>query len=112
MKNATNRIIEQIPVVKDHLEEKNMNLIPLDDQTKIFLELAQFFENPKEKHFSLERLYQQLDNDWLELALESIHVFFTKDTYLIQKPTHSLITDQEEYLNQSRFVKFLKKVLA
>lgn len=30
MKNATNRIIEQLPVVKDHLEEKNMNLIPLE----------------------------------------------------------------------------------
>ncbi|OZU89091.1 hypothetical protein CIL03_08745 [Virgibacillus indicus] len=54
-------------------------------------------------------IYKTLDNDWLEFSLEVIVVFFSKDTYLIQKPTTSLITDKEQYLNQSQFAVYLSE---
>jgi hypothetical protein len=38
-----------------------------------------------------------------------IHLFFLKDTYLIQEPTHSIITEGDYYLNQIRFAAFLSE---
>jgi hypothetical protein len=55
-------------------------------------------------------LYQHLDNDWLELALELITQFFREDTYLIQQPTLSIIgKNNNEYFNQKHFADFLSE---
>lgn len=103
MKNATKRIIEEIPVIEKYLKGDLPD--QMDEHSKVFLNLALFFEQPNHNSFSMERLFE-LRDEWLELALETVHVFFAKDTYLINNPTHSFIKD-EDFLNQSRFVEFL-----
>ena len=73
----------------------------------IFLQLACFFEHPEEMNFDLSSLYKELDNDWLEWALELITQFFREDTFLIQKPSYVLIKDGADYLNQSQLAHYL-----
>lgn len=112
-KIATDKIIEKFPLVEKELiardEESSTEHTSseLTEVEQVFLDLALFFENPKEENFNLACLYKHLDNDWLEFALEAIHTFFHKDTFLIQDPTHSIITDGDFYLNQARFAEFL-----
>jgi hypothetical protein len=55
-------------------------------------------------------LYHHLDNEWLEFALELMSQFFREDTYLIQKPTHSILREkQDDYFNQKQFADFLSE---
>ena len=76
---------------------------------QVFLKWLVFFESPNTENFNLESLYEYLYNDSLELALEVIYLFFNKDTFLIKDPTHSIITDGDYYLNQTRFAEFLSE---
>ena len=71
------------------------------------MKLALFFEYPGEAHFDLAFLYKDLDNDWLEWALELITQFFQKDTFLIQNPSFAMIKDGSDYLNLTQFAQFL-----
>ncbi|WP_338473320.1 hypothetical protein R4Z10_21485 (plasmid) [Niallia sp. XMNu-256] len=113
MKNTTKRIIEKFP----SLEEKVLEMtgsrlvvgedISLDSVECTFLKLALFFENPENAHFDLASLYKDLDNDWLEWALELITHFFQKDTFLIQNPSFVIIKDGSDYLNLTQFAQFL-----
>lgn len=115
MKTATKSITEKLPVLEKYLNSNESTLLSdqvLSDLTEVeqvFLRLAWFFENPEKENFNLESIYKKLDNDWLEFSLEMIHLFFLKDTYLIQEPTHSIITEGDYYLNQSRFAAFLSE---
>jgi hypothetical protein len=52
-------------------------------------------------------LYQHLDGDWLEFALELITRYFREETYLIQKPSYSLIKDGSDFLNLTEFARYL-----
>lgn len=102
MKQTTTKIIQHFPALKHHLNvthtsiEGTMIVDPSDMNTieKTFLELALFFENPTTQGFDIKKLYDNLDNEWLELALELIHLFFAKDTYLINKKNHSYTTQE------------------
>lgn len=115
MKTATKQIVEALPVIEKYLQSSENTLLTeqalseLNEVEQVFLRLAWFFENPKEENFNLESFYKRLDNEWLELALEVVYVFFRQDTFLIQKPTHSIITDGDYYFNQTRFAKFLSE---
>ncbi|OOE14034.1 hypothetical protein [Fictibacillus arsenicus] len=111
MKHTTKKILEVFPDLEQHLlGKKNMNeevLSAMDPVKRTFLQLGSFFENPKQEHFDLALLYQHLDGDWLELALELITRYFREETYLIQKPSYSLIKDGSDYLNQTEFARYL-----
>ncbi|MBP2080127.1 hypothetical protein [Oceanobacillus polygoni] len=115
MKQATVKITEQFPILEQALHANQSTLLTeetlskLSDVEQVFLRLAWFFENPGSENFNLESLYKFLDNEWLEFALEVIHIFFYKDTYLIRNPQHSLVTDGNYYMNQSRFAEFLQE---
>src|SRR3954451_19114055 len=97
MKKATQRIIEKFPMLEDkmvareNIELAADSLKSLDPVQRIFLKLACFFENPDHESFNLNTLYQHLEDDWLEWALELITLYFREDTYLIQKPSFSLV---------------------
>jgi len=109
-KIATDKIIEKFPALEKELYEvEGESTSELSDVEQVFLDLALFFENPKEANFNLASLYKHLDNDWLEFALKTIHTFFHKDTFLIQDPTHSIITEGDYYMNQTRFAEFLNE---
>jgi hypothetical protein len=115
MKIATEMIIDEFPMLESELNAyenvllSNQALEILSEVEQVFLRLAWFFENPDKESFNLDSLYSQLDNDWLEFALEVIYTFFQKDTYLIQNPTSTIITGDDHYLNQSSFANFLKE---
>ena len=115
MKRTTRRIVEKLPNLKDKIVanestsmvEEALQSLSLVDQT--FLKLAWFFENPEKANFHLTSLYQNLDDDWLEWALELITLYFKEDTYLIQKPSISIIRDGSDYLSQSHFADYLNE---
>jgi hypothetical protein len=115
MKKTTGRIVESFPDLKDKLNAyENILLIEeamkgLDDIRATFLKLAWFFENPEHENFNIGYLYRYLDNDWLEFALELITEYFREDTYLIQKPSYSLIKDGSDYLSLSQFADYLSE---
>jgi protein involved in sex pheromone biosynthesis len=114
MKNTTKRIVEKFPNLEEKVLEMNgSGLVIVDDIQSLdsvectFLKLALFFEDPKNAYFDLAFLYKELDNDWLEWALELITQFFQEDTYLIQKPSFMIIKDGSDYLNLTQFAQYL-----
>ncbi|MBZ5751343.1 hypothetical protein [Metabacillus rhizolycopersici] len=116
MKRSTKRIIEIFPNFKGKLMAyKNVLLAEeamkgLNEVEATFLKLAWFFEEPEHENFNIGLLYQHLDNNWLELALELIVQFFREETYLIQDPVLSLIRKgSNEYFNQKQFADYLSE---
>lgn len=115
MKIATEMILDEFPILEEEITANesvllsNQALEKLSEVEQVFLRLAWFFERPEEENFNLDSLYNHLDNDWLEFALEVIYTFFHKDTYLIQNPTNSIITGKDIYMNQTRFANFLNE---
>lgn len=112
MKQTTKRIIETFPQLEGMIKEYPMDqeaLEGLDNLQSTFLTLARFFERPDQEGFDLQTLYEHLDNEWLEFALELITEYFRKDTYLIQSPSYSLIKEDHQYLSLSQFAEYLKE---
>lgn len=115
MKQSTKNILNSFPVLEDKipndesvlLEEQVLN--QLNDTEQVFLKLVWFFEKPYENNFNLFDLFNQIDKDWLSLALESITIFFYKDNYFEDNTSFLILTEQDEYLNQSDFADFLNE---
>ena len=91
MKKSTKRIVENFPGLEGKLKAyENILLVEeamkgLSDVEATFLKFAWFFEESEHENFNIGLLYQHLDNDWLELALELITQLFRENTYLIQQ---------------------------
>ncbi|WP_061810472.1 hypothetical protein [Rossellomorea vietnamensis] len=115
MKNATRRILETFPILKDKVhafenrQQVHEALTGLDDVQATFLQLVWFFEDPENETFNMGLLYRHLDNEWLEFALELMTEYFRRDTYLIQKPTYSLIREGADYKSMSQFADYLSE---
>lgn len=107
MKKASLKVTEQMPFLKEHYDGNSTR--KLEKGEKVFLDLFRFFESPENTGFDLQQIYNHLDNDWLEFALECIHTYFLEDTYLVTNPSHALITDGDFYLGQTRFAEFLNE---
>jgi len=110
---ATGVILNAFPMLKDHVPNGESVLLTDDSLSKLgptqqtFLRLIWFFENPSQENFNLEALYKELDQDWLPFALEAIYTFFKKDTYLLQQSRSMLVKEDNEFLNQTQFARFL-----
>lgn len=115
MKVATKKIIEYFPYLEKLIPDsesvilEQQTLDNLNDTEQVFLKMIWFFERPDDNNFNLYDLLRYIDKDWLSFALESIVVYFSDDTYLIDEPTFSLITDDKVYLNQNNFTNFLNE---
>jgi hypothetical protein len=116
VKRSTKRIIEKFPNFKGKLKAyKNTLTVEeamqgLTEVEAVFLRLAWFFEAPEQESFNIGLLYHHLENEWLEFALEIMTQFFREDTYLIQKPTHSILRETpDDYFNQKQFADFLSE---
>lgn len=114
MKKMTKRIVGKFPMLEDKIlahesvELTTDALQSLDHIEQTFLKLACFFENPDNEHFDLNTLYQSLDDDWIEWALELITLYFCEETHLIKKPSFRIIKENDaNYLNQSQFADYL-----
>jgi hypothetical protein len=116
MKHSTKRIIERFPKFKGKLKAYN-NILSVEEAMQglteveaVFLRLACFFEAPEQESFNIGLLYHHLENEWLEFALELMTQFFREDTYLIQKPSFSILRETpDHYLNQKQFADFLSE---
>ncbi|MBT2728826.1 hypothetical protein J7E63_18070 [Bacillus sp. ISL-75] len=116
MKRSTKRIIEKFPNFKGKLKAYE-NILTVEEAMQglteveaVFLRLAWFFEAPEYESFNIGLLYHHLDNEWLEFALELMTQFFQEDTYLIQKPTFSILRETpDHYFNQKQFADFLSE---
>jgi hypothetical protein len=117
MKKTTKEVIEKFPMLKDKLNDyQNLFLTEnsmkgLDEVESTFLRLAWFFEEPESESFDLRMLHQNLDNDWLEFALELVTRYFREDTFLIQKPSYTLIKEDDgsNFFSLSQFADYLKR---
>ncbi|MFB4165632.1 hypothetical protein ACE1TI_17990 [Alteribacillus sp. JSM 102045] len=114
MKRSTAFIVKEFPFLKKHLSDGDLKgtddvLASLSNVEKTFLQLACFYEDPDHSSFNLAMVYQNLDNDWLEVALESLYIFFSEDTYLLKDPTFSIMREGGEYMNQVQFADYLKE---
>lgn len=116
MKKSTSKVIKSLPILEKYLPNSDgisvysSEVEGLNETEKTFLQLVWFFERPEECNFHLQDFYKNLSDDWLVLALDSINLFFEKDTYLMQhKKAHSLTRDGKDYLNQKQFVDFLNE---
>ncbi|MCM3413206.1 hypothetical protein [Metabacillus litoralis] len=114
MKKSTQRILENFPAFKGKLKAyKNIGLVEeamegLNPVEATFLKLAWYFEEPEHEHFNIGFLYQHLDDDWLELALEVIAQFFREDTFLIKKPALSFVRKGSNgFFSQKQFADYL-----
>lgn len=115
MKKSSTMILDKFPFFEKHLNDYDSTILTdnaLSEYSKteqVFLRLLWFFENPDNENFNLESLYKHLSDGWLSFALESIVIFFKEDTYLMKKPSFSLVTEKSAYYNQSDFVRFLNE---
>ncbi|WP_121614220.1 hypothetical protein [Mesobacillus foraminis] len=112
MKKTTQRIIEKFPMLEELLSDYDNSggaLGEFDEIEAAFLGLARFFESPGKESFDLGTLYRHLDNDWLEFALELITDYFREETYLIQKPSYSIIKDGSDFYSLTQFAEELSK---
>lgn len=104
MKTTTRKIFSQFPVVEKAFtssEEKNK----ISHTEIVFLNLARFFETPKEAQFNLSDLYV-LESDWLVFALELVTQHFQKETYLLQDRKVDLIVDSQKLMNQTQLAEY------
>lgn len=116
MKQSTWRILETFPAFNGKLkayenvlsaEEAMDGLNPVE---ATFLTLAWFFEDPGRQEFNIGLLYNHLDDDWLELALELMALFFREDTFLIKKPALSFVRKGSNgFFSQKQFADYLKE---
>ncbi|KGX85216.1 hypothetical protein [Pontibacillus litoralis] len=115
MRKATSLIVDEIPKLEKLLPYNGSVILAdealsnLNDKDQTFLKMLWFFENPKGQNFNLESICQHLDEEWLELALDAIVTFFKEDTFLIKRPTFSLVREGDTYLNQVQFANYLKE---
>lgn len=111
MKKTTERIFKYFPKAKEKLllalKNETVNVSDLSQMEYTFYSLALFFEKPESYSFDLGMFYASLENEWLEFALELVAIYFQKETSLIQKPSFSIIKEQDEFLNSSQFAELL-----
>lgn len=108
MNNSIRFILKEFPKVeKAFLSNQEEDTKILDTDEKIILDLVNFFDNPREKEFNLGSIFNNLNSIYLPSVLESIYLFFKKDTYLLPEESFSFISAENEFLNQSDFVNFL-----
>lgn len=113
MKKATSKVIKEFPHLKEFLPNSESVLLEqqtldkLNDTEQVFLKMIWFFERPHDNNFNLYDLLQYIDKDWVSFALECIFIYFEKDTYLVDNPTFSVVTEDSTYYNQSDFVNYL-----
>lgn len=115
MKTATQKIMNSFPMLEKYLPDHDSALLSdevlskLSDTEQVFLQMAWFIEAPDKENFNLKLLFNKVDKDWLGFALETINVFFEKDTYLLEEMPFSVITENSMYYNQSDFAAYLSQ---
>jgi hypothetical protein len=81
---SVERIYERFPIIREKKEHPNDPAVILNTTEAVFLNLAKFFENPKQFQMSLNTIHEHLKDDELIFALEVLVLFFQKDSILLK----------------------------
>lgn len=104
MKCSIKYISEYYPKVTEKLNETDLDL---SEKEEVFYKLVLFFQSPEYQEFDLSILYEKLDGEDLRVALNSITIFFKKDTYLMDESETFTIVKENEMFNQKMFSEYL-----
>lgn len=96
---SVNKIYTRYPELKKKKQKATDPKVPLTTKEAVFIQLINFFERPSENQFSLNTLYEHLEDEELLFALEVIISFFQNDTKLVHQ-VHQTFYD-ENFLKES-----------
>ena len=109
LKKATIEILEKCQNLRSYVEQKEQqqDLKSLNQNEQVLVALARFFEY--EEAFDLNRIFKEMDSDWIEFAMDRVLTYFYSDTYhatsikpLIIKNPYDLLSQKDigELMNE------------
>ncbi|WP_394189457.1 hypothetical protein [Paenisporosarcina quisquiliarum] len=109
MKNATKEILTHYPKLACYIEKKEIpkDWTPLNENEQAFASLARLFEY--EETFDLNRLFKEIDSDWISFALERIWTYYHEDTYLAKTQKPLIIKNPSDLLSQQNFAELMNE---
>ena len=109
MKNATKEILAKYPNLELYVETKEVKTDwkSLNEHEKALASLSRCFEYGET--FDLNRIFKEMEPDWIPFALEQLSTFFYEDTYLAKTQKPLIIKDPGDLLNQSDFALLMRE---
>ncbi|WP_075617977.1 hypothetical protein [Paenisporosarcina indica] len=109
MKNATKEILAKCPNLASYVNAKDVpsDWTPLNEHEQALTALARFFEY--EETFDLNRLFKEVDPDWIPFALERLLTYFHDDTYLANTQKPLIINNPSDLLSQQNFAELMNE---
>lgn len=107
MKKATEKLVQYFPYTFPFLKEKEFpaNESTLTQHERAIVSFGRFFEY--EEAFDLNSLFQEVDPEWIPVALEILQTYYYEDTYLSKTPKPLIIHDSSDLINQTEFAELL-----
>lgn len=111
MSQSIQLVFDRFPLVKK--KHDNDSVILNSNTDNIFHQLVLFMEDPEQRLFNINLLYQHLDGEDLEFALQVLNNFFYNDTDLInEEKTYAIenkTVKESELFNTVMFADYLKE---
>lgn len=108
------KIYERFPVLKDKNKRPNDPKISLTTQEAVFYQLLRFFQDPANNQFSINMIYEHLQDEDLLFAVELLVVYFQKDTTLVKNVSQNFYEMnllKEQIINQSKFSSMVESAI-
>lgn len=107
MKKSTANILDSFPNLETYIveNEKTADASNLTQHEKAMVNLARFFE--VNEAFDLNRLFKEVDPEWIPFVLDQLQTYFYEDTYLTKKEKPLMIKDAADLLNQTAFAELM-----
>lgn len=103
---AINKIFSRFPVLKEKSSRPNDPAIALNTQEAVYFQLLRFFQDPNTNQFSVNMIYEHLQDEDLLFAIELLITYFQRDTTLVTNVSqnfYELHLLKEQIVNQSKF---------
>nr|WP_173026376.1 hypothetical protein [Aeromonas sp. Ne-1]AKO69677.1 hypothetical protein [Aeromonas sp. Ne-1] len=86
-------VLNFFPILENYLNDKYLNpsiaVNSLTQVEKVFLNMCEFFKNPREHSFDFQLVYLHLKEEEVIIALKALSIFSKEDCYSISKPAIS-----------------------
>lgn len=107
MKKSTANILDSFPNLETYIveNEKTADASNLTQHEKAMVGLARFFE--ANEACDLNRLFKEVDPEWIPFVLDQLQTYFYEDTYLTKKEKPLMIKDAADLLNQTAFAELM-----
>lgn len=108
------KIYSRFPNVKKKANNMKDPNISLTTQESVFFQLTLFFKNPELHQFSINMLYEHLQDEDLIFSMQMMIEFFQKETTLIRDVSQSFYDSQllnSQIVGQKRFSEMVEKAI-